>query len=129
MNNQNWSNNYGQPNYGQANQNWPNQFGWQRPLTNVILVTGIDEALMKSTERNSDYVYFNQDKPVFYRVKVDNDGRKAWQEFPYSTPDPSANLPATQGDIAKLSERLERIEKMFTKETENRPTTEVMENV
>lgn len=123
MNNQSWS---GQCN--QFNQNWPNQFAWQRPSTNVILVTGIEEALMKSTERNSDYVYFNQDKPVFYRVKVDGEGRKAWQEFPYNMPDTSLSLPATQSDIAKLNERLERIEKMFNKETENRQTTEVIMN-
>lgn len=115
MNNQNW------PNYGQSNQGWPNQYTWQRPSTNVILVTGIDEALMKSTERNSDYVYFNQDKPVFYRVKVDNDGRKAWQEFPYNMPNPSDNLPATQADIIKLNERLEKIEKMFSQSTESKP--------
>ena len=120
MNNQNW------PNYGQPNQGWQNQLGWQRPLTNVILVTGIEEALMKSTERNSDYVYFNQDKPVFYRVKVDADGRKAWQEFPYNPPNPSNNLPATQADIAKLNERLDRIERMFNKENN---AAEVTENV
>lgn len=113
MNNQNW------PNYGQPNQGY--QYGWQRPSTNVILVTGIDEALMKSTERNSDYVYFNQDKPVFYRVKVDSDGRKAWQEFPYNMPNPSDNLPATQADIIKLNERLEKIEKMFSQSTESKP--------
>lgn len=112
MNNQNW------PNYGQTNQVY--QYGWQRPSTNVILVTGIEEALMKSTERNSDYVYFNQDKPVFYRVKVDGEGRKAWQEFPYNLPDPSTSLPATQNDIAKLNERLEKIEKMFSQSTESK---------
>lgn len=100
MNNQNWP----------GPQGWSNQYSWQRPSTNVILVTGIEEALMKSVDRNSDYVYFNQDKPVFYRVKVDGEGRKAWQEFPYSQPDPSASMPVTRADFEALNVRLRAIE-------------------
>ena len=111
MNNQNWSNQYSQtPTTPQTHQGWPNQFGWQRPSTNGILVTGLEEALMKSNERNSDYVYFNQDKPVFYRVKVDMDGRKVWQEFPYNSINQDANLPATKSDFEALNARLNALE-------------------
>ena len=118
MNNQNWPNNY-----SQANQGWPNQFSWQRPSTNVILVTGIEEALMKSTERNSEYVYFNQDKPVFYRVKVDMEGRKAWQEFPYVTPDPNASIPVTKADLESFNKRLSKLELMFDSKEPNPEVT------
>lgn len=113
MNNQNW-----------PNQGWQNQYNWQRPSTNVLLVTSIDEALMKSNDRNSDYVYFHQDKSVFYRVKVDNDGRKVWQEFNYSSPNPQLSVPVTQADLIKFNERLTRLETLLEKEV----TTNVQSN-
>lgn len=51
--------------------------------TNVSLVTSLEEALIKSTVRGSDTVHFHQSKDVFYRIRVDWDGRKYWKELAY----------------------------------------------
>ena len=51
--------------------------------TNISLVTSLEEALIKSTVRGSDTVHFHQSKDVFYRIRVDWDGRKYWKEIPY----------------------------------------------
>ena len=51
--------------------------------TNVSLVTSLEEALIKSTVRGSDTVHFHQSKDVFYRIRVDWDGRKYWKELSY----------------------------------------------
>lgn len=97
-----------------------NQFGWQPQITsNVVTVTSLEEAIMKTTTRNSDMVYFHQDQNVFYRVKVDFDGRKTWAQFDYNVPDPNLNVPATKADIQALAERLSKIEAMNNVEVTN----------
>ena len=78
--------------------------------TNVNLVTSLEEALMRTNMRNSDMVYFHQDQNVFYRVKVDQDGRKSWMQFNYQMPDPNANVPATKADLLDIENRLRRLE-------------------
>ena len=65
--------------------------------TNVSLVTSLEEALIKSTVRGSDMVHFHQSKDVFYRIRVDWDGRKYWKEIPY-------------GDIVDNSSQVTRAE-------------------
>lgn len=95
------------------NQNWQNGWGTMyQPqfTTNVSYVTSIEEALMRSSQRNSEYVHFHQDKPVFFRVKVDPEGKKMWQSFEYIAPNPEANLPATKADLTNIYERLARLE-------------------
>lgn len=88
-----------------------NQYGWQPQMnTNIVTVTSLEEAIMRTTLRNSDMTYFHQDQNVFYRVKVDMDGRKTWAQFNYSTPDPNANVPATKADIDALASRLSKLE-------------------
>lgn len=94
--------------------NWNNQYGynnWDRPSTNIQYVTSLEEALSRSYTRGSENVYFHQDQQVFYRIRVDADGRKYWQEFTYSTPKPSEDtIPVVKSDLTDIVERLQRIE-------------------
>lgn len=109
--------NYNNP--GQ-NNNWgqPRQYGGYtaptqlqpRLTTNAIFVTSLEEALIKTTERNSDMIYFHQDKNEFYRVKVDMEGRKSWAIFLYNLPNQEDNTPATKADIVALLARIEALE-------------------
>lgn len=90
------------------NQNW-----WQPQVTsNVITVTSLEEAIMRSTTRNSDMTYFHQDQNIFYRVKVDMEGRKTWAQFNYNVPDPNTNVPATRADIQALADRIAKLENL-----------------
>ncbi len=114
------SNNY-DPMYNQGNTGWrqpswnavPN---WQPQVnTNVAYVTGLDEALIKTNMRNSDMIYFDQDKNIFYRVKVDIEGRKTWAAFEYVVPKQEEEAtPATKAEIAALVERIENLEQMLS---------------
>lgn len=111
-------------NYTYGNQVQNNTWGQPRPyssyvppvqpqprlVTNAIFVTSLEEALIKTTERNSDMIYFHQDKNEFYRVKVDLDGRKSWAAFPYSSTNQEENAPATKADIQSLTARIEILE-------------------
>ena len=118
-------------NYGNQGQNngWgqPRQYGGYTPpvqpqprlITNAIFVTSLEEALIKTTERNSDMIYFHQDKNEFYRVKVDMEGRKSWAAFPYNLPNQEDNAPATKADIQALAARIEALE--GSKETKAAP--------
>lgn len=109
--------NYG--NQGQTNS-WgqPRQYGGYtspaqpqpRLMTNAIFVTSLEEALIKTTERPSDMIYFHQDKNEFYRVKVDMEGRKSWAAFPYNLPNQEESTPATKADIQALIARIEALE-------------------
>ena len=108
MNNSNWQQNW-QQNYQQGYQPWSGGF---KPTfnTNIIYVTGIEEALFKSDKPNTDFMYYHQDQPIMYRVRVDNEGRKQWQQFNYSSPNPEASIPATKADIIEIAERLKKLE-------------------
>lgn len=67
------------------NSNWNNNaFYDSQPSGNIVYVTSPEEALMRSNNRGTENVYFDQSKPVFYRVKVDFDGRKSWAPFTYN---------------------------------------------
>lgn len=128
-------------NYGSSGQN--NNWGQQRQFggyvsqsqpsyrltTNAIFVTSLEEALIKTTERNSDMYYFHQDKFEFYRVKVDMEGRKSWAIFHYNAPNQEDSIPATKADILALVARIETLE--GTKEVKVAPRSkkkEVTEN-
>lgn len=102
------SNGWGQPRqYGGYNMPMQPQ---PRLVTNAIFVTSLEEALIKTNERNSDMIYFHQDKNEFYRVKVDAEGRKSWAAFPYNLPSQEDNTPATKADIQALVARIEVLE-------------------
>lgn len=87
---------------------------WGQPVTNVTYVTGVEDALSKSNQYNSELIFFHQDQPIFYRIKVDAYGKKQWQEFRYQPPVPeSSAIPATQADLTEIVERLNKLEKQL----------------
>jgi hypothetical protein len=81
-----------------------------QPYTNAIFVTSLEEAIMRTTERNSDIIYFNQSGEYFYRVKVDTDGKKSWASYKYTLPDQDTSTPATRADIQAFDARLKALE-------------------
>lgn len=89
-----------------------------QPATNVIYVSSLDEALMRTDARNADMIYFDQDKDVFYRIKVDMDGRKTWAQFNYTVPNNKENIPATKADIDQLLTKIQRLEQRVLVEVE-----------
>lgn len=99
------------------NGQYNNSYGRYAPYnsynisTNVIRVTSLEEAVMQTTRRPSDMVYFNQDKDEFYNVKVDVDGRKTWATFQYTLPNPDATVPVTKADFTLLVNRIEELER------------------
>ena len=94
-------------------------FSRNQSYSNIVLVTSLEEAIMRTTRPGSDMVYFNQSGGEFYRVKMDWNGAKYHQTFPYSMPDSSSNEPVTKGDYEKLVARLEALEKFIPKEAPN----------
>ena len=110
-------NNFG-PNW-QSSNTWGN--GYQAPFnTNIIYVTSPEEALMRTTQRNCEAVYFHQDQPIFYRVRVDLEGRKFWQAVRYNVDanvqDP--NVPASKADMLEILTRLSRLEERLIPKSE-----------
>lgn len=104
----NWNNNnFSSPLYGST---------WDRPNTNITYVTSLEEALSRSNMRNSENVYFHQDLALFYRIKVEQDGRKYWQEFQYSQPKPVDNTPVVKQDLVDLEGRIKQLENLLFKE-------------
>lgn len=109
-----------------AGFNYTNQqqnSGWNQPRqypsypqyrlnTNAIFVTSLEEALVKTNDRNSDVIYFHQDKNEFYRVKVDAEGRKSWATFIYALPNQDDSTPATKADMRALLARIEALENL-----------------
>ena len=69
---------------------------------------------MKPSERNTDIVYFDQDKNLFYRVVTDGEGRKSSTTCSYQlavTNDKQAPIEDDYKErIAKLEERLSALE-------------------
>lgn len=104
-----------------TNRRWQNQsYGYSNPYntpaTNVEYVTSLEEALMRTNSYPSDRVFFHQDRPVFYRVKVDNYGKKSWAEFEYGNPNNAVAVPATQADLKILSDRIGVLEDKLRQE-------------
>ena len=80
-----------------------------RPVSNIILVTSLEEALYRTNERGSDMMYVHQTQPVFYRVKVNADGQKTWAEYPYIVPTSENNNPVTRADLQALEAKIEEL--------------------
>lgn len=89
--------------------------------TNVLKVTSLDEAIMKTNARNSEMVYFNQGRDEFYCVRVDMNGNKTWQVFTYTVPNANANLPVMRADYDALVARLDNLEAKFKEVNTNEP--------
>lgn len=105
-------NDFGNHNMSQWNSNYNggyNMYGLQSS-TNVTYVTSVEEALFRANQRNSEMVFFHQDKPVFYRVKVDEEGKKFWAQFYYGKDVQDASIPITKADLQGFEERLKILE-------------------
>ena len=112
-------------------QNQPYNYGssYNVPVTNIEYVTSLEEAIMRTNVRGSDKVYFKQDGGVFYRVKMDMDGRKSWAEFPYSVPNVDTSRPVMISDLQPIFDRLEKLEKSMPVEVVNNVNTNGQGNV
>lgn len=78
--------------------------------SNIIKVTSLEEAIMKTPPANADLVYFNQNKDEFYRVSVDQNGNKAWKTFAFYIPEEGETATVTRKDLAPFVSRLEALE-------------------
>lgn len=120
--NNNYNYNTPHPNNFYSGQSYPTapQFGMpqhgtggyqpQMPLsTNIERVTSLEEALFKSNTRNSDTVYFDQNKPVIYRIKVEIDGTKSYAILPYTLPEQANNAPATKAEVEALAAAVQEL--------------------
>lgn len=66
---------YQQPNYQGYYNNYQQQVQPQLK-TNKVWVTSLEDAMARSVEPNSEYIYLHQDKPLLIEVKTDSQGRK-----------------------------------------------------
>lgn len=112
------NNNYYDP-YGQNpnSVNWNNtvvppssMFNTMPQNTNVLRVPSLDEAIMKTNTRGSEMVYFHQTKDEFYVVRVDVNGNKSWQTFPYTAPNANVNAPVNRAEFDALAAKLAELE-------------------
>lgn len=64
--------------YQSPYQGYMNQFQPQvlQPKTNKVWVTSLEDAMARSVEPNSEYIYLHQDKPLLIEVRTDSQGRK-----------------------------------------------------
>lgn len=69
--------------------------------TNVILVTGPDEAVMR-TPNDADMLYVDQNRPILYRVISDMWGRKSLAEIPFSVPSSDSKTEVTRAEFEEL---------------------------
>lgn len=51
------------------------------PKTNMIFVTGLEEAYQRNAMPNSQTIYFDQDKPYLYNILTDAYGKKTYETF------------------------------------------------
>lgn len=110
------NNNYDPYGMAPAPNNWNNTGTSNRAFdsfsqnTNVFRVTSLDEAIMKTNARGSEVVYFHQTKDEFYVVRVDVNGNKFWQTFPYSVPNANVNAPVNRAEFDALAAKLAELE-------------------
>lgn len=85
---------------------------WNTPNTNIEYVTSLEEALSRCNMRNIEKVFFHQDKNIFYRIRVDFDGKKYWQALEYNSPSAVEDTsPVTRADLTEIVSRLTKLEK------------------
>ena len=104
---------YAPANWTNPVNNVPNMFNGNSQNTNVLRVTSLEEAIMKTNARGGEMVYFNQSKDEFYNVRVDMNGNKSWQVFTYTIPNPNANVPVNKADFDALVARFDAFEAKF----------------
>ena len=96
--------------------NWNNQYSynnWDRPVSNIQYCTNLQDALSRCNTPNTENVFFHQDQMIFYRIKVERDGRKYWQEFMYSSNGYVDNTPVVKQDLQAFDDRLKTIENLL----------------
>lgn len=96
--------------------NWNNQYSynnWDRPTSNIQYCTSLEEALSRCNMPGTENVFFHQDQMLFYRIKVERDGRKYWQGFRYSLNENIDNTPVVKQDLLNFDERLKAIENVL----------------
>ena len=106
-------------------------FNYGQTKTNRILVSSLEEAVIRTNEYGSEMYYFDQNKPVFYIVRMDFAGRKTWAEVPYGSPAPDADVPVTRAELAQVLAKVEELEQRLTPQGSpkvKKNKTEVIEN-
>ena len=98
--------------YNNSTPSWNNQY------SNVAYVTSLEEALMRASTRGTEDVYFHQSKPIFYRVKVDYDGRKSWAAFSYTYNNTdgnvdNSNIPITKDEFVQLRKDVDELKQIL----------------
>ena len=100
---------YSQPNYSQPAP--PRH-------TNVVLVTGPDEAVMR-TPNDADMLYIDQNKPIMYRVVSDMFGRKSLAEYPYVVPNVEQDTPVSRAEFNELVSKVNALVNPIKEVAEN----------
>ena len=115
------NNPYQQPNY----QGYYNNYQQQafQPKTNKVWVISLEDAMARSVEPNSEYIYLHQDKPLLIEVKTDSQGKKTarvmelkdYVEQPKPEMDMSNNFP-TREEFEVLQGKIKALEDKVTKD-------------
>ena len=104
------------PSFGQPQANY-NQPAPPRH-SNVILVTGPDEAVMR-TPNDADMLYIDQNKPIMYRVVSDMFGRKSLAEYPYIVPNAEQDTPVSRAEFNELVSKVNALVNPIKEAAEN----------
>jgi hypothetical protein len=113
-------NNYSYQNPYQGYMNQYQQVQQPQLKTNKVWVTSLEDAMARSVEPNSEYIYLHQDKPLLIEVRTDGQGRKTTRVMELKDyveqPKPENTMPnnfptrqefeVLQGKIKALEERL-----------------------
>lgn len=125
MFNDNYNDPYGQwnnaMNYDNTSVQRNSRFNTMLQNTNVLRVTSLDEAIMKTNARGSEMVYFHQNKDEFYVVRVDVNGNKSWQTFPYTVPNTAVNNTVNRAEFDALAAKLAELETKLNGGVVNEP--------
>lgn len=113
---------YQNPYQGYMNQYQQTQQVIQ-PKTNKVWVTSLEDAMARSVEPNSEYIYLHQDKPLLIEVKTDSQGRKTTRVMELKDyveqPKPEMPMPnnfPTREEFEVLQGKIKALEEKFGKE-------------
>jgi hypothetical protein len=120
-------NNYSYQNPYQGYMNQYQQVQQPQLKTNKVWVTSLEDAMARSVEPNSEYIYLHQDKPLLIEVKTDMQGKKTarvlelkdYVEKPNEPPKPKKviskdfaskeDLEALKSEIQTLKDKVESV--------------------
>ena len=125
--------NPGYSNFGYPQPNYP-QFATQQISgpqikSNRILVTGLQEALSKPCDFNSEMYYWDQSKPVIYVIRTNDRGIKEWAEIPYTISNQLDSTPATKAELNELRSEFAKLKGIIAGERNPRDGQEVTADV